>query len=186
MSATVEPILKARNLRKEFRLDHSLMQTLSAKVTGRAPRMVRAVDDVSLDVMPGETVGIVGESGCGKSTLARILAGISNPNAGEFLYKGQPFSEILKDPKSALKLQMIFQDPQSSINPRLKVVDIIGEAPACTASSRATARRNTCWNAWRRWGLSPEFFNRLSAPVLRRASGSVSALPARWRSIRNC
>src|SRR5262249_29168048 len=128
MTTAKEPVISARSLSKTFRLDHSLMSTVTSNITGRKPRMVHAVDDISLDVMEGETVGIVGESGCGKSTLARILAGISSPSGGQFLYKGQPFSDHLKDKRNALKLQMIFQDPQSSINPRLKVLDIIGEA----------------------------------------------------------
>ena len=160
MNATVDPILQARNVSKEFRLDHSLVQTLSARIAGREPRVVRAVDDVSLDVMPGETVGIVGESGCGKSTLARILAGISSASGGEFLYKGQPFSEILKDPKSALKLQMIFQDPQSSINPRLKVVDIIGEAPVVHGVIPRHRKTEYVLECMAKVGLSPEFVHR--------------------------
>lgn len=160
MTVSMEPVLRARNLRKEFHIDHSLAQTISAKVAGRAPRVVRAVDDVTLDVMPGETIGIVGESGCGKSTLARILAGISSPNGGEFLYKGRPFSEVLKDPKQALKVQMIFQDPQSSINPRLKVLDIIGEAPVVHGIIPRQRKAEYVLECLDKVGLSPEFLHR--------------------------
>ena len=95
--------------------------------------VVRAVDNVSFTVSPGEIVGVVGESGCGKSTLGRMIAGILPPTEGSILYKGQPFINATTgsrpDTALALKVQMIFQDPFSSLNPRKQVIDIITEAP---------------------------------------------------------
>jgi peptide/nickel transport system ATP-binding protein len=83
--------------------------------------VVHAVDDVSFSVQEGEVVGLVGESGCGKSTLGRMVAGILPPTAGSIRYRGQA--------RIGLKVQMIFQDPFASLNPRMRVADIVGEAP---------------------------------------------------------
>jgi peptide/nickel transport system ATP-binding protein len=82
--------------------------------------VVHAVDRVSFSVEEGEVVGLVGESGCGKSTLGRMVAGILEPSAGAIRYRGG---------KPGLKVQMIFQDPFASLNPRMRVRDIVGEAP---------------------------------------------------------
>ena len=83
--------------------------------------VVHAVDDVSFEVHEGEVVGLVGESGCGKSTLGRMVAGILEPSAGAIRYRGRD--------RAGLKVQMIFQDPFASLNPRMRVADIVGEAP---------------------------------------------------------
>ena len=83
--------------------------------------VVHAVDDVSCSGNEGEVVGLVGESGCGKSTLGRMVAGILPPSAGHIRYRGQA--------RIGLKVQMIFQDPFASLNPRMRVADIVGEAP---------------------------------------------------------
>jgi peptide/nickel transport system ATP-binding protein len=82
---------------------------------------VHAVDEVSFSVHEGEVVGLVGESGCGKSTLGRMVAGILEPSAGAIRYRGQE--------RIGLQVQMIFQDPFASLNPRMRVADIVGEAP---------------------------------------------------------
>ena len=91
---------------------------------------VRAVDGVSFSVARGEVVGLVGESGCGKSTLGRMIAGMIPPSEGEIRYEGQTLSDKrdAKSRRQRLKLQMIFQDPMSSLNPRMKVEDIVGES----------------------------------------------------------
>ncbi len=104
-----------------------------ARVLGADLReeVVHAVDDVHLAIHPGEVVGLVGESGCGKSTLGRIVAGILAPSEGSILFKGRerPSLEGAEAKAAALAVQMIFQDPMSSLNPRKRVRDIIGEAP---------------------------------------------------------
>jgi len=91
-----------------------------------ADEVVHAVDDVSFAVKEGEVVGLVGESGCGKSTLGRMVAGILEPSAGRIRYRGR---DGVGREKAGLQVQMIFQDPFASLNPRMRVRDIVGEAP---------------------------------------------------------
>jgi peptide/nickel transport system ATP-binding protein len=96
-----------------------------------APAVTRAVDDVSLAIQPGEVVGLAGESGCGKSTLGRIVAALLPPNEGEVRIGGQTIEAMTSAQRRAarLRIQMVFQDPYASLNPRLRVRDIVGEAP---------------------------------------------------------
>jgi peptide/nickel transport system ATP-binding protein len=93
--------------------------------------VINAVDGVSLSVDEGEVVGLVGESGCGKSTLGRIIAGLIPPSEGTVTFRGRPLAELAAGPgrDALLKIQMIFQDPMASLNPRMRVQDIVGEAP---------------------------------------------------------
>jgi peptide/nickel transport system ATP-binding protein len=93
---------------------------------------VHAVDNVSLAIAEGEVVGLVGESGCGKSTLGRVIAGIHPASEGTVKFKGRDITAMSSGESKewALQVQMIFQDPMSSLNPRLRVRDIVGEAPA--------------------------------------------------------
>ncbi|MEK7438505.1 MAG: oligopeptide/dipeptide ABC transporter ATP-binding protein [Pseudomonadota bacterium] len=94
--------------------------------------VVHAVDEVSFSVDQGEVVGLVGESGCGKSTLGRMVAGILEPSQGLIRYRGASIADLAPSEarRVALKVQMIFQDPFASLNPRMRVADIVGEAPA--------------------------------------------------------
>ena len=99
---------------------------------GRPETVIHAVDGVSLSVAEGEAVGLVGESGCGKSTLGRIIAGIIRPSEGEVTFRGRSLDALAARSGRAalLKIQMIFQDPMASLNPRMRIKDIVGEAPA--------------------------------------------------------
>ncbi|OED41605.1 peptide ABC transporter ATP-binding protein [Chromatiales bacterium (ex Bugula neritina AB1)] len=126
------PIIEAKGLSKKFvkRLDFAgkIAQRLGA---GIHEEVVHAVDDVSLAINPGEVVGLVGESGCGKSTLGRMIAGILPQTAGSVLLDGKDTAEMngSEQKAAALAVQMIFQDPFASLNPRMRVEQIIGEAP---------------------------------------------------------
>jgi peptide/nickel transport system ATP-binding protein len=126
------PMLDVRSVTKRFvkHLD------LAAKIVRRLgadirEEVVQAVDSVDMTITRGEVVGLVGESGCGKSTLGRMVAGILEPTKGDILFRGNSILAAGDSQKreAALKVQMIFQDPFASLNPRMRVADIIGEAP---------------------------------------------------------
>jgi peptide/nickel transport system ATP-binding protein len=119
--------------------------------------VVHAVDGVSLEVGEGEVVGLVGESGCGKSTLGRIVAGILEPSAGQMTYRGDNVTAL--DPV-ALKIQMIFQDPFASLNPRMRVRDIVGEAPVVHGIVERGEIEDYLDDVLRRCGLDPNFKRR--------------------------
>jgi peptide/nickel transport system ATP-binding protein len=125
------PLVDLQSITKTFSrpLDVAAKIARSVGVTVREST-VHAVDRVDLAIRPGEVVGLVGESGCGKSTLGRVVAGLHKPTSGRMLYRGQPVTDIkgAEARHLALTIQMIFQDPMASLNPRLKVAEIIGEA----------------------------------------------------------
>ena len=109
------PLVEIKNLKKHFRNQNSHFQSKN--------RLVKAVDDVSFKIYPGETVGLVGESGCGKSTLGRTIIGLHKPSAGEIHFTGQSILNISRRKRKELsrKIQIIFQDPAGSLNPRRKI-----------------------------------------------------------------
>ena len=127
-----EPIIEIDGVSKRFVKSLDLAER-TARLLGASVRQltVNAVDGVDLSIRKGEVMGLVGESGCGKSTLGRIVAGLYTPSAGAIRFRGRDVAALKgKDAKeAALKVQMVFQDPMSSLNPRLRVDQIIGEAP---------------------------------------------------------
>jgi peptide/nickel transport system ATP-binding protein len=127
------PIVELKGVSKRFSKPLDAAAKLANMLgAGMKAEVVHAVDRVDLAVREGEVVGLVGESGCGKSTLGRMVAGILEPSEGEVLYRGRRASEMdgREATRAALAVQMIFQDPFASLNPRMRVRDIIGEAPA--------------------------------------------------------
>jgi peptide/nickel transport system ATP-binding protein len=128
MTGTGEPLLELRGIGKRFTHAPDLAMRIAARLGARTPHTtVHAVDGVDLAVGDREVVGLVGESGCGKSTLGRIAARILEPSEGERLWKGR--AEPGKSAAERLAVQMVFQDPYASLNPRMRVLDIVGEAP---------------------------------------------------------
>jgi oligopeptide/dipeptide ABC transporter ATP-binding protein len=121
----ISPSLVVENVVVEFAKQRSLADLF----TGRKPRAVRAVDDVSFYVNPGETLGLVGESGSGKSTIGRAILGLNKLREGRILFEGKTFAEQDEAGKSVFRrrMQMVFQDPYSSLNPRLKIGDAVAE-----------------------------------------------------------
>jgi oligopeptide transport system ATP-binding protein len=122
MAPTGEPILEVRDLVKHFPLTKGIV--LKQRVGE-----IKAVDGVSFDLRPGETLGIVGESGCGKSTLARLLMALERPTSGSVTFKGQDIARLRGGALKAMRrnIQLVMQDPYTSLNPRMTVGDIIGE-----------------------------------------------------------
>jgi oligopeptide transport system ATP-binding protein len=117
-----EPLLKVKDLVKQFPIKGGLL--------GRTVDRVHAVDGVSFELQPGETLGVVGESGCGKSTTGRCILRLIEPTSGEVWFEGKNVTTANKDDLRALArdMQIIFQDPYASLNPRMTVGAIIGEA----------------------------------------------------------
>jgi oligopeptide transport system ATP-binding protein len=112
-----EPLLAIRDLKVHFEL------------SGRGKRVVKAVDGVTIDIYPGETLGLVGESGCGKSTLGRAILRLTEPTSGTVLYRNNDLAHLSKKEMREHRrhLQIIFQDPYASLNPRMTVGQIVGE-----------------------------------------------------------
>lgn len=119
------PLIEVRDLNKQFVLGKSLIR----QMLGKKPDVLRAVHHVNLDIFPGECLGLVGESGCGKTTLGRCILRLYEPDSGEVLYQGKDFIKMSgkEELKMRQNMQIVFQDPYSSLNPRQTIQDIVGE-----------------------------------------------------------
>jgi peptide/nickel transport system ATP-binding protein len=149
------PLLKVTDLQKYFPIN-------STGLFKRQVGSVKAVDGISLEVFPGETLGLVGESGCGKSTAGRSILRLLEPTGGQIEFNGQ---DIVKAKKKDLvnlrrEMQMIFQDPFSSLNPRHTVGAIIGTPFAVQGVKPEGGVRKTVQDLMERVGLNPEHYNR--------------------------
>ena len=152
------PLVATRALTRRFEKRLDLAGRLMAKLG--APlrdEIVHAVEDVDLGVAPGEVLGLVGESGSGKSTLGRMIAGILEPSAGAVFWKGRDRAKLAGPEARAAKLavQMIFQDPFASLNPRMRVGETVGEAPLAHGLVSRAALSDYVDETLRRVGLDP-------------------------------
>ncbi len=149
------PLIEVKNLSKFFVTARTML--------GRPRATVKAVEDVSFTVEAGETLGLVGETGCGKSTVARTLVGLYKPTAGEVLFRGKDVHAAFSGPEGnqyRRRIQMIFQDPYASLNPRMTVGDIVGEPLDIHGLAAGNERRERIMHLLGQVGLSPEHASR--------------------------
>lgn len=153
MSTNGSPILEVRDLHKSFE------QKAGPLLPARA---VKAVAGVDLRLYPGETLGLAGESGCGKSTLAKMIMGLTTPSSGEIVFKGTPLQMLSSNSLADFRktVQMVFQDPFASLNPRMRIGEIIAEPMNIHRIAPATEIRGRVARLMQMVGISPELYDR--------------------------
>jgi oligopeptide/dipeptide ABC transporter ATP-binding protein len=149
VSTTHQQLVSVRHLVKHFPVEGS-------------DDVVRAVDDVSFEILRGETLGLVGESGCGKSTVGRCLLRLIEPTAGQIDFDGRNVGSLNRTDLRELRreMQIVFQDPYASLNPRMKVGDIVGEPLVIHKIGTKSERRERVGELLRRVGLDPDYRKR--------------------------
>ena len=142
-------LVEVQHLVKHFRVEDS-------------EAVLRAVDDVSFQIGAGETLGLVGESGCGKSTVGRCVLRLYEPTAGEVLFEGRNILDLAPSELQKLRreMQIIFQDPYASLNPRLSILSIVSEPLKIHGISNKTEQRDRVADLLKRVGLDPNYMNR--------------------------
>ncbi len=149
----ITPLLEARNLQRQFSVK---------KGAFGAARALKAVDGVDLRLDAGETLGLAGESGCGKSTVAKLIMGLIPPSAGEISFRGRRLADMDRDELLSFRkdVQMVFQDPFSSLNPRMRVGDIIAEPLTIHGLAAGEQKRKVVLDLMEKVGLANEHFSR--------------------------
>ena len=162
-TAAMPPIIRLQNVSKRFIKSLDVAAKIAQKLGANIrEEVVHAVDNVSLSIAQGEVVGLAGESGCGKSTLGRMVAGILPLSEGTILYKGKDVAQLPPEEfkQFALNIQMIFQDPFASLNPRKRVRNIIGNAPLVHGIAKRSELDEYLDKVMLRCGLDPTFKRR--------------------------
>lgn len=147
-STASDTLLKVENLKKYFTIKNN--------------QTVKSVDDISIEIKRGETFGLVGESGSGKSTLGKTIVGLQDPTEGRMFYNGVDLSTLGRKEKAIAnrEMQMIFQDPHASLNPRMRVGDIIAEGIDAHGLAKGKDRQERVYDLLERVGLRPEHARR--------------------------
>jgi oligopeptide transport system ATP-binding protein len=153
--AEKEILLQVRDLKKHFPITRGI-------VFQRQVGAIKAVDGISFDIIQGETLGLVGESGCGKSTTGRTILQLYRPTAGEVVFEGHDLVKLKGEGLRRMRrrMQMIFQDPYASLNPRMTVGNIIGEPLEVHGIAKGKERREQVQELLNVVGLNPYFVNR--------------------------
>ena len=156
------PLVEIRDLKKHFPVKDQGITLRTLLPFGEKPPVVRAVDGVSFSIMKGETLGLVGESGCGKSTVARCILRLLEPTAGHIQFEGSDLAGLDESRIHSIRrdLQMIFQDPMASLNPRLSVRQVVEEPLRLHERLTAKGREDRILEVIDQVGLDREFLNR--------------------------
>ncbi|MDZ7908710.1 MAG: ATP-binding cassette domain-containing protein [Gemmobacter sp.] len=165
------PLVQVRNLKMYFPIHTGVLR----RHTGD----VKAVDNVSFDIFPGETLGLVGESGCGKSTVGRALLRLYTPTAGSVVIDGEDVARLSPEAlrQKRPQMQMVFQDPQASLNPRMTVADIIGEPLDEHTSLTKQEKYARIYELMDQVGLNRSFANRYPACLFGRPAAAHRHCP---------
>ncbi len=160
------PLLRVRNLKQYYTLESNLIEKLLSKDSGGA---IKAVDDVSFDLYPGEILGLVGESGCGKSTLSRTILQLVRPTSGTVEFQGQNLAQLNRESLRTARrqIQMVFQDPHACLNPLMTVGQSIADPLFIHKLATPTEAKSQVIQMLERVGLIPtqEYYNRYPADL---------------------
>ncbi len=157
-----EPVLAVRNLRKHFPVRQSLVEQALTRLRGRRPPTAPAVDGVSFDLFPAETLGLVGESGCGKTTLGWSILRLMEPTDGQVVFQGRNLAHLKASELRSLRrrMQVVFQDPAGSLNPRRTAGQAVSRALAVAGATFRADRRERIGELFRVVGLEPDLAGR--------------------------